>query len=69
MKNRMEHRERISKVRLPANRAFVVQFAAEPAKEDLFHGRAEHLASGQVVQFKSLDHLAEFVAEVLGRGA
>jgi hypothetical protein len=54
---------------LPANRAFVVQFAAELTAEDPFHGRAEHLASGDVIHFESLSHLAEFVARILGAAA
>ena len=53
-----------SQVRLPANRAFVVQFVGTPAATT-FEGRAEHLASGQVIQFESLDHLAAFVIDVL----
>jgi hypothetical protein len=55
-----------SQVHLPANRAFVVQFAAGPSAEDPFRGRAEHLASGEVLHFVSLAHLSDFVVRILG---
>ncbi len=51
---------------LPANRAFVVQFAAGQGADDPFRGRVEHLASGEVVHFASLLQFANFVAQVIG---
>ena len=52
-------------VDLPANRAFVVQFAASVGGGDPFRGRIEHLSSGSVTHFESLTHLGEFVARLL----
>jgi hypothetical protein len=51
---------------LPTNRAFVVQFrvpltGASPGYE----GRVEHLASGQVARFHSLEELLTFMIRVL----
>ena len=51
---------------LPSNRAFVVQFRAQPsAAPPLWAGRVEHLVSRQVVRFHSLDELLEFMTRVL----
>jgi hypothetical protein len=50
---------------LPRNRAFVVQLAAAGEGPDPFHGRVEHLASGQAARFDSLGRLREFVEQVL----
>lgn len=51
---------------LPANRAFVVQFRAQPSGE-LFRweGRVEHLTSGQAARFASQDELQAFITRVL----
>jgi hypothetical protein len=51
---------------LPANRAFVVQFrvhstGAPPSWE----GRVEHLVTGQVTRFHSLEELVAFISRVL----
>jgi hypothetical protein len=54
-------------VHLPANRAFVVQFAAGVPGGELLSGRAEHLHSGQVTHFASLGDLAAFIQAVLGQ--
>jgi len=56
-------------VALPADRAFVVQFAARIEDGNPFTGRVEHLASGSAVHFDSLTRLGEFVARLLGAGA
>ena len=58
---------------LPAERAFVVQLSVEalPA-EGRWRGRAEHVVSGQVTHFKTIDGLLGFMDRVLsavGRGA
>lgn len=53
--------------RLPADRAFVVQVAAEPDEESRLRGRAEHLASGSAEHFDSLSGLGDFIARVLER--
>jgi len=54
-----------ARVHLPANRAFVIQLAASLTAERPFHGRVEHLSSGAVMHFKSLDQLAEFITQVV----
>ena len=51
---------------LPTNRAFVVQFRAQPTDSALsWEGRAEHLSSGQVQRFHSPEELLAFLARVL----
>jgi hypothetical protein len=51
---------------LPTNRAFVVQFRAQPADAPLsWEGRAEHLTSGQVLRFHGPEELLAFLARVL----
>jgi hypothetical protein len=51
---------------LPSNRAFVVQFRSPPADASLFwQGRIEHLTSGQVLRFQTLEELLIFLARVL----
>ena len=51
---------------LPSNRVFVVQFRRQatgaPAGYD---GRVEHLVSGQVARFHSLEELLAFMTRVL----
>ena len=52
--------------RLPAQGAFVVQFAAETAVgQGWFVGRVEHVVSGQAQRFHSLDELLAFLRRVL----
>jgi hypothetical protein len=51
---------------LPTNRAFVVQFRAQPTDAALsWEGRVEHLSSGQVLRFHSPEELLMFLARVL----
>jgi hypothetical protein len=51
---------------LPTNRAFVVQFRAQPADLALsWEGRVEHVNSGQVQRFHSPEELLAFLARVL----
>ncbi|MGH8069342.1 MAG: hypothetical protein ACRERE_29725 [Candidatus Entotheonellia bacterium] len=51
---------------LPTNRAFVVQFRAQPAGgSSSYEGRVEHLVSGQVARFHSLEELLTFMICVL----
>jgi hypothetical protein len=51
---------------LPANRAFVVQFRAQPTDaSSTYEGRVEHLLSGQAARFHSLEELLAFMARVL----
>jgi len=52
----------------PSDRAFVVQFAVGPADGGAFRGRAEHLASGQVTHFDTIEGLLTFMHHVLGAG-
>ena len=53
---------------LPAERAFVVQFRAQPDPTgDVLVGRAEHVASGDAARFGSAAELIEFIAKVLAR--
>jgi hypothetical protein len=51
---------------LPTNRVFVVQFLAQPTgASSAYDGRVEHLVSGQVVRFHSLEELLGFMVGVL----
>ena len=51
---------------LPTNRVFVVQFRAQPTgASSSYDGRVEHLVSGQVVRFHSLEELLAFMIQVL----
>jgi hypothetical protein len=51
---------------LPSNRAFVVQFRAQPTDtSSSYVGRVEHLVSGQVARFHSLEELLSFMIRVL----
>jgi hypothetical protein len=51
---------------LPSNRAFVVQFRAQPSRtSSSYDGRVEHLVSGQVTRFHSLEELLAFMVGVL----
>jgi hypothetical protein len=51
---------------LPANRAFVVQFRAQPTDaSSTYEGRVEHLLSGQVARFHSLEELLAFMVRLL----
>jgi len=51
---------------LPSNRAFVVQFRAQPADAPLsWAGRVEHLTSGRVLRFHTLEELLAFLTCVL----
>jgi hypothetical protein len=51
---------------LPTNRAFVVQFRVLPMDASSpYEGRVEHLVSGQVARFHSLEELLAFITRVL----
>jgi hypothetical protein len=51
---------------LPSNRVFVVQFRAQPTgAPSSYDGRVEHLVSGQVTRFHSLEELLGFMVSVL----
>jgi hypothetical protein len=51
---------------LPANQAFVVQFGSKlNVRLGQFQGRAEHVASGQVIHFSSQQELLDFIVGVL----
>jgi hypothetical protein len=51
---------------LPTNRVFVVQFRTQPAgAPSRYDGRVEHLVSGQVARFHSLEELLAFMIRVL----
>ena len=51
---------------LPSNRAFVVQFRAQPSgAPPSWAGRVEHLVSHQMARFHSLDELLAFMTRVL----
>jgi hypothetical protein len=54
---------------LPTNRAFVVQLRAQPPGAPLaWEGRVEHVVSGQMTHFHSLDELLAFIRRVLEGG-
>jgi hypothetical protein len=50
---------------LPTNRVFVVQFRPQPTGAPSYDGRVEHLVSGQVARFHSLEELLAFMVDVL----
>ena len=51
---------------LPSNRVFVVQFRVQPPEApSRYDGRVEHLVSGQVARFHSLDELLAFMTRTL----
>ena len=51
---------------LPTERAFVVQFAAETAVEcGRFVGRVEHVVSGQMAHFHTLNELLTCMVQML----
>jgi len=51
---------------LPTDRAFVIQFRAQPPDAPVsWEGRVEHLVSGQVTRFHSLEELLAFLRRVL----
>ena len=51
---------------LPTNRVFVVQFRTQPTGEpSRYDDRVEHLVSGQVARFHSLEELLAFMIRVL----
>ena len=51
---------------LPTKRAFVVQFRAQPPWAPMsWEGRVEHVVSGQMTHFHSLEELLAFIRRVL----
>ena len=51
---------------LPSNRVFVVQFRAQSTGvSSSYDGRVEHLVSGQVARFHSLEELLAFMIRML----
>ena len=51
---------------LPTNRAFVVQLRDQPTGAPLvWDGRVEHVVSGQMTHFHSLEELLAFISRVL----
>jgi hypothetical protein len=51
---------------LPTDRAFVVQFRAKATgASSPYDGRVEHLVSGQVTRFHSLEELLTFMIRML----
>jgi hypothetical protein len=51
---------------LPTNRAFLVQFRAQPPETPMaWEGRVEHVVSGQVTHFHTLEALLAFMRRVL----
>ena len=51
---------------LPSNQVFVVQFRVHPPGAPAsYDGRVEHLVSGQVARFHSLEELLAFMTRVL----
>jgi hypothetical protein len=56
----------MSQPSLPTDRAFVVQFRVQPAGAlSPYDGRVEHVVSGQVAHFHSLEELLAFMTRVL----
>jgi len=52
-------------MRLPSDRAFVLHFDARAQPPHLTVGRVEHVVSGRVGHFGSLDELIAFLAGFL----
>ena len=51
---------------LPTNRIFVVKFRTQPTGgPSRYDGRVEHLVSGQVARFHSLEELLAFMIRML----
>lgn len=50
---------------LPTNRAFLVQFRIQSSGASPYAGRVEHVVSGQVARFHSLEELLTFMVRVL----
>ncbi len=50
---------------LPPDRAFVIQLRTTADGDELFVGRAEHIASGRAARFASMTELVAFVRHVL----
>ena len=51
---------------LPTNRAFLVQFRTQlTGASSSYEGRVEHVVSGQVARFHSLEELLTFMIRVL----
>jgi hypothetical protein len=51
---------------LPANHAFVVQLSREAlGTHNSFRGRAEHIVSGRIAHFETVDELLAFIQQVL----
>jgi hypothetical protein len=50
---------------LPTNRAFLVQFRTPSTRASPYEGRVEHVVSGQVARFQSLEELLTFMMHVL----
>ena len=51
---------------LPSDRVFVVQFRHQPSGAPAgYNGRVEHLVSGRVARFHSLEELLAFMRRVL----
>jgi hypothetical protein len=50
---------------LPINRAFLVKFRTQSTGASPYEGRAEHVVSGQVTRFHSLEELLAFMIRVL----
>ena len=51
---------------LPTNRAFVVQFRVSPTgAPSCWEGRVEHVVSGQVARFRTVEELLAFMSRVL----
>ena len=56
----------LSQPSLPSNRVFVVQFRLQPAgAPSPYDGRVEHLVSGQVARFHSLEELLACMIRML----
>jgi hypothetical protein len=54
---------------LPTNRAFLVQFRAQPPETPMaWAGRVEHVVSGQVTHFHTPEALLAFMGRVLTDG-
>jgi len=55
-----------SQLVLPTNQAFLVQFRTPPTGEpSSYAGRVEHVVSGQMARFHSLEELLAFMIGVL----
>ena len=68
MEGHSQNPPQTQEIRLPANRAFVVQFqGTEAGQAAPIAGRIEHLTSGHRVRFQSWEELQRFIEQEMAQ--